>query len=240
MKLISLNIEGDRHLTNRSLPFFKRESADVLCLQEVFRQDLNLIAEQTNLADYVFVPQALVSEVNPHLPARGEWGLAIFANNLANIRQDFYVGRPDLVPEFFADSNPNSMSRVLLSAQVAVCDQTYQLATTHFTWSGKGEVTDLQRQNFVRLQEKLKLFPELILCGDFNTPRGGELFDTLAKKYRDNIPGGIKTTIDADLHKSGRDIQLVVDALFTTAHYQPKKVTVVAGVSDHMAVVAEF
>ena len=34
MKLISLNIEADKHL-ELQLPFFKSESPDILCLQEI-------------------------------------------------------------------------------------------------------------------------------------------------------------------------------------------------------------
>lgn len=40
MKLISLNIEGHKHI-DRQLPFFEIEAPDVLCLQEVFEPDVS-------------------------------------------------------------------------------------------------------------------------------------------------------------------------------------------------------
>lgn len=240
MKLISLNIEGDKHLVARIFPFLEQERADVLCLQEVFQQDLLKIAKTTALSDYVFVPQANISQNNPHLPVKGDWGLAIFAKELSNVQQQYYVGQPDLVPEFFANNDPNSMNRLLLSAVVNVAGQDFQIATTHFTWSGAGEISDLQLQNFKRLEKQLDQFKDLILCGDFNTPRGGEIFDRLAEKYQDNVPQDLDTTIDGNMHKSGKDIRLVVDGLFTSKKYSVSKVKVVSGVSDHMAVVADI
>jgi len=85
-----------------------------------------------------------------------------------------------------------------------------------------------------------KKFEELIFCGDLNTPRGYEIWSDLAKRYRDNIPPSIDTTIDKNLHKSGQDIRLVIDGLFTSKHYSASQVRVVPGTSDHMAVVAEL
>ncbi|MEA2056412.1 MAG: hypothetical protein U9O78_01685, partial [Patescibacteria group bacterium] len=35
MKLISVNIEGDKHL-DKVLPFLKKEQANVICLQEIY------------------------------------------------------------------------------------------------------------------------------------------------------------------------------------------------------------
>ena len=240
MKLLSLNIEGDKHLQERIFPLFEREKANVLCLQEVFQEDLPLIAEKSQLNDYIFVPQARIKEQNPHLPARGAWGLAIFAQEIISSAQHYYVGRPDILPEFFANGNPNSMNRILLIAKVQLAGKNFQIATTHFTWSGKGEVSDLQCQNFCQLKKHLAQYPELILCGDFNTPRGGEIYDELAILFQDNIPQEIDTTIDCNLHKSGQDIHLVVDALCTSPQYSVSQVKVISEVSDHMAVAAEI
>ena len=52
MKLISLNIEGDKHLDDKILPFFDKEKPDVLCLQEVFAKDIQKICQRTGLEKY--------------------------------------------------------------------------------------------------------------------------------------------------------------------------------------------
>ncbi|HNV45390.1 MAG TPA: hypothetical protein PL154_03630 [Candidatus Woesebacteria bacterium] len=240
MKLISLNIEGDKHLDDKILPFFDKEKPDVLCLQEVFAKDIQKICQRTGLEKYSFVSQAKVTKDNPHLPTNGLWGLCIFAKNLAKTRKHYYTGNANQIPEFFAYQDPNSMNRCLLTVQTEIEGDIYQLGTTHFTWSGEGKINALQKENFVKLKAALSNYPEIIFCGDLNTPRGEAIYDQLAKIYKDNIPQKIKTTIDKKIHKSKKDIQLVVDALFTSPTYAAKKVKVVAGVSDHMAIVAEI
>lgn len=239
MKFLTGNIEGSRHLTARLLPFFTREKFDVLCLQEVFEADLALLEQTTGLRA-IFCPMAQVTTPNPHLPVRGPWGLAILAADFLFKQTDYYVGHAAYLPEFFEQENPNSMNRMLLRACVRVAGQEFQLATTHFTWSGNGEVTDEQRQVFSRLQVLLQPLRPLILCGDFNTPRGGEIFDTLAQQLQDNIPSQIETTIDKNLHKSGHDIRLVVDGLFSSPEYRVKQVHIWPNTSDHMMVTAEI
>ncbi len=240
MKLLSLNIEGDKHLESRIFPLLRSEKFDALCLQEVFAQDIPKIVEVSQLLEYVFVPQARITRPNPHQPPRGEWGIALFGKKISQVRRDYYVGNAETLPEFFMNDEPNSMSRVLLSAVVEVSQQRFHLATTHFTWSGAGAVTELQLANFILLKKLLTNFNELILCGDFNTPRGGEIYDQLSAMYTDNIPLEVQTTVDKNLHKSGEDIRLVVDGLFTSEHYQVNNPEVMSGVSDHMAVIAEI
>jgi exonuclease III len=240
IKIISCNIEGDRHLNERLLPFFKAEQPDVLCLQEVFEDDLYLLQQATGLQNCVFCPEAIVNQKNIHLPVRGSWGIAILAREIIKQQADYYVGSEQTVPEFFVNQNPNSMNRMLLSAQVRFKQQLFQVMTTHFTWSGQGAVTEEQRKDYAVLKNNLNKFQEVIFCGDLNTPRGGDIFDDLAKKYTDNIPLNIDTTIDKNLHKSGKDLHLVVDAFFTSAHYLAHHVRVVPNTSDHMAVVGEI
>lgn len=238
MKLLSCNIEGNRHLEARILPLLRRERAEVVCLQEVFAADLPLLEVAAGLPS-IFVPQAQVTKANPHLPPRGEWGLAILAADVSEWQADFYTGEAASVPEFFANDDPNSMNRALLSARVRVAGEVFQVATTHFTWSSEGIVNAEQRRAYARLLPLLEGYEELLFCGDLNTPRGYELWSDLAARYQDNIPAAIDTTVDKNLHKSGLDIRLVIDALFSSPHYQVEQVRILPDTSDHMAVVAE-
>ena len=89
----------------------------------------------------------------------------------------------------------------------------------------------------LRLFEQKK---EIVFCGDFNAPRGGEVFSTLATVFTDNIPSSVTTTMDNALHRVGDKLRpLVVDGLFTRG-YKASNVRVVCGVSDHCAVVGEI
>jgi hypothetical protein len=65
----------------------------------------------------------------------------------------------------------------------------------------------------------LKTKKDFILTGDTNCPRGTELFDSLAKDYKDNIPQDAVTTIDKELHRVGF-LPYVIDCMFTTPEYK--------------------
>lgn len=238
MKLVSINIEGNKHF-DRIFPFLSAEKPDVLALQEVFECDLETIKQITGLKNCVFYPNADVTLPNIHLQARGKWGVAIFANEILDSKGVYYfqVNSGEL---FVFDEQKNGFTdRALLFAEAEVDGEVFKIFNTHFTWSGGGEVNEAQRRDYVKMKEILKSHDEVILCGDLNTPRGFEIWDDLAKTYTDNIPQDIDTTIDKNLHKSGKDIRLVVDALFTSKHYAARNVRVASNTSDHMAVVGE-
>lgn len=238
MKFLSCNIEGNKHF-ERIMPLLQREAADVVALQEVFECDLEELRQASGLAQVVFYPQATITEPNDHLPLRGPWGVAVFANELHGIEYCYYVGHENGQTAVFDNDHPSQIDRVALTVKARVNGQDFQVCTVHFTWSGEGAVSDEQRRDYAILQGFLQHFDELLLCGDLNTPRDYEIWDDLARKYVDNIPATVQTTIDKHLHKSGLDIRLVIDALFTSRHYRASNVRVLPGTSDHMAVVAE-
>ena len=239
LKILSCNIESDRHLGKRLLPLFKKENLQLATLQEVLETDLERIAAVLGL-EYVFVPMSNLIEKSIHFDSMGKLGLAIFAPKIISHRADYYFGSPESLPKFYPGQIANSMNRILLSAKVEVEGKIFNLATTHFTWSGDATIMPEQRRDFKVLGRVLDQFDDLILTGDFNSPRGGAIFDTLAARYQDNIPENVITTIDKNLHKSGKDIRLVVDALFTTPHYLVNDVQVLDNTSDHKAILAKI
>lgn len=240
IKLVSLNIEGNKHLDNLVLPFLVAEQPEVVTLQEVFLSDVPKIEEALGMTG-IFIPMADVNYENEHLPARGLWGI-LHLTKLKAIEgsYQYYHGVEEEIPDFFARQDPNSMNRVLVWQVVEKDGQLYRFATTHFTWSKEGETIDLQRQTYQSLNQILLTFPDVVLTGDFNVPRGKEIFTNLATSYTDNIPAHITTTIDNNLHKANNNIQFVVDGCFTSKEYRASGVRIVDGVSDHMAVVAEI
>lgn len=240
LKYVSLNIEAHRHLEERVLPFLKAEQPDFVSLQEVFAADMPLIEKELGMKGH-FVPQATVNEVSIHIKhAMGDWGVAQFTRLPIQAEGSFhYTGTPERLPIFFERNSPNSMNRVFLWYKVEFNGQSYTIGATHFTISPKGEWTQEQQDSLEKLLAGLQDFPELVLSGDFNAPRGGKIFTQLAEKYTDNIPPEVTTSIDGQFHKAGQ-LQLMVDGLFTTPGYVVTNVRVVGGVSDHKAVVAEI
>lgn len=80
---------------------------------------------------------------------------------------------------------------------------------------------------------------EIVIAGDFNIPRGNEMYQKLQTHFRDNIPTEVESTVDPILHYANKDIsgtlKLVVDYIWSTPKYKVENVRVVSGVSDHCA-----
>ena len=239
IRFASINIEFDRHY-ERVFPFVKNFGPDVLCLQEVLDADISLFEREFNMK-CVFVPMVGLRRIQNDLSSpMVNFGIAIFSKiPIQGFQADYYGGNPDIVPQFF-EEYPVGMAlinKVLLSASLLFEGVLYTFATTHFTWSNHGLVTDEQRTDLVKLFAILDTKSEFILSGDFNAPRGREIFTTIASRYKDNIPPEYTTSIDKNLHRAG-DLGFMVDGLFTTPRYVATEVKLTDGVSDHMAITA--
>ena len=187
-----------------------------------------------------FVPAMKVHEFidNPDTPLVLE-GMGIFTPvSPANVRTFYYKGDPNIIPIYSKDASGFVVGNFfLLIVDVIIEDIPYTFITTHFTWTIGGETTDEQRIHLKKILGFLETVPGFVMAGDFNAPRGREIFQTLASKYKDNIPKEYTTSIDKNLHRAG-DLQLMVDGLFTTPDYVATDVKLSDGVSDHMAVTA--
>lgn len=232
MKLVSINVEGQKHLKEVG-EFLRREKADVVALAEVFEDTLPTI---TNGYEYVeFAPGYLADQdENGVIPGKRKWGEVLMSHYPLENVQKIYLG------EYTADHLPkhgeDTHAPVLIVATVAG----YGLATVHGTWTKGGLVTERQQAEMGKIVEILH-GQEIVLAGDFNIPRGNEMYKQLATCYRDNIPTGIQTTIDPILHYANREIpgrlKLVVDYVWSTSKYAVENVQVISGVSDHCALV---
>jgi endonuclease/exonuclease/phosphatase family metal-dependent hydrolase len=97
---------------------------------------------------------------------------------------------------------------------------------------------DFQRGACDRLLELLD-DRSLVLCGDFNAPRGKEIFSRLAAHWTDHVPLAHTTSLDPVLHRAGA-LQLMVDGIFSTPDYDVSGVRLHQGVSDHCAITARI
>ncbi len=131
----------------------------------------------------------------------------------------------------------NQKNQMLAFCEVEKEGTVFKIYNTHFTWTADGEPDDLQRNDMQSMLRILKAAGEFILCGDFNVPRGGELFGLLAEHYKDNVPPHYTTSIDGDLHRRGQ-LNRMVDGMFSTPGYVVSDFEMVSGVSDHRALVA--
>lgn len=232
-KIICINIEKDKH-HDKVLPFLQREHADVVCMQELYTGDAERYQYELGM-QCLFAPMTLSS--SRHIAgALHVQGVAIFSRHPAtNFVVRLYAGSTKYIPTY-KENDARTYNHVLLSCNVHKDDVSYTIATTHFTWTPEGKPDAFQRKNSKALLAALDEIPEIILCGDFNAPRGRKIFDQLALKYKDNIPPEVTSTIDPILHRAPH-LQYVVDGLFTSSKYVVDGVHAEVGISDHKAIV---
>ncbi len=241
IKLVSLNIERSKHL-DLVIPFLEREKPDVACLQEVMEYDVALL-EKALGASCFYSPQTRHGAEGKS----GLFGPAIFSSLRARHREErYYWGTPDTIFDF--DFTNASTKHATENHAVSFCDMekdgaSFRIANTHFTWTPDGQPDDFQREDMTKMLEVLAGMNDFVLCGDFNAPRGGEIFSILAAKYKDNIPSHYTSSLDPNLHRIAKtkphELEgRMVDGLFSTPAYQISDVRLEFGVSDHAAIVA--
>ncbi|MES2409438.1 MAG: endonuclease/exonuclease/phosphatase family protein [Patescibacteria group bacterium] len=232
MKLIQINIEFDKHLDLVN-NLIKKENPDVVCMQEVLEGDFEKIKSIYNMHG-VFNAMCINKDQKQ--------GSAIFCKRkITTSNVEYYLKPTEEVLSDIKGETPMSGAHCsLLSVEIIHDDQIFNIITTHFPVHYPGsEVSDFQRECFKKMDAILKTKKDFILTGDTNCPRGTEIFDTLAKDYKDNVPQDSVTTIDEKLHRAGF-LPYVVDCMFTTPEYKVTNIKLVDGVSDHLGIVAEI
>ncbi|MES2994485.1 MAG: endonuclease/exonuclease/phosphatase family protein [Patescibacteria group bacterium] len=232
-----MNVERSRHL-ERVLPFLIGQNPDIVCIQELC--ELNIPAFENALGvKCLFTP---LKHNGQDGPLKTE-GLGVFSLlRILSSGVDFYVGNREYIPTYGQSSDPTKQMSdrcALVSIAVEKDDVEFRVATTHFAWTPDGQPDEFQLRAFEGLKQVLETKSGLILCGDFNAPRGGEIFSALARQYTDNIPQKYITSLDRKLHRAGH-LDLMVDGLFTTSEYAAMDVELVCDISDHCAVTANL
>ncbi|MBI2053352.1 MAG: endonuclease/exonuclease/phosphatase family protein [Candidatus Sungbacteria bacterium] len=243
ISLISLNIERDKHL-DRVLPFLSDRMPEVACIQELFEDDARALSDALKGASYVFAPMTQQENMRGNMSVRG---IGIFSR--LPIRQQhiaYYRGHSTHVAGF--DSTSTETKSKTQNHAVLLCDlekdgAVFTVGTTHFTWTPDGKPDEYQRIDLEAMLRELREYDEFVLAGDFNAPRGGEIFTVLAERYKDNIPAKYVTSLDVALHHVGklRPQELadkMVDGVFSTPGLKVSDVELHTGISDHCAITA--
>jgi exonuclease III len=240
IKLVSVNIELDNHL-KRVEDFLQKEEPDVICLQEVYEPDFQDMKKMFGMKG-VFGAMGKRESEKRGGPVR--MGVGILSKfSMENMRRDYYSGDEETVDTVMQPEDPQEYYHVFVQSKIKKGDAEFSIGTTHFTWTSNGQTDDVQREHLKSFLEVLKGIPEIVFCGDFNAPRKGEVFDTIAQRYTDNIPKEYITSIDINLHRVGEKLRgepLMVDGLFSTPQYKVQNVRLQNGVSDHLAIVADI
>lgn len=239
MKLVSVNVEGGRHL-EKVFSFLEREDSDLVCLQEAPIDVSSWLKERGYRV--TFLPLTLMTQDGERFPQGN-----LFASKTSYIVDIFHYHQPcDSLPLFDREKIRETNARGLILAQI----DDFLVATTHFTWTPNGELADENQVNDLK-----KLFSFLdkqaphILCGDFNIPRNiNRLYEEeLATRYSDAIPQSYKSSLDKNLHRLGKDSEydfifdtFMVDYILLKSPFKAENVRLEFGVSDHAGVVADL
>jgi endonuclease/exonuclease/phosphatase family metal-dependent hydrolase len=242
LKVAYINIEFDRHL-DTVIPFLQKENPDVVLLNEVLEPDIPRLMEALSMKAY-FAPQCIFTVPRGSYP----WGQAIFSKLPMTNDAIPYAGVLDIVQ---VSDDPLLMVPAqryqLILAHLQKGEEKFTLGLTHFPWTPDGEASDYQRDALPKLLSAVKKTGEIVLFGDFNAPRGKEIFGKLAAELADNIPVSYTSSLDGTLHrlgekkfKSEKMDTYMVDGCFTTPAYRAENVRLTFGVSDHAAVTADI
>lgn len=242
MKLVSLNVEGNRHI-EAVIKFLIKEGPDVITLQEApeyFQEKIASLGYHTsfhprvmkNMDGEVFVDGQLTATKVPHTKTEFlyyDTGKEIVLEIIERKRETNKQGL--LLVEFKFDGN------------------NYLIGNTHFTWSPKAEEPNVhQEEDMETLLDYTSKLPPHVLVGDFNLPRDYSfLYKDLTQHYTDNIPQHYKSSLDKNIHQIGHLPEkailfegFMVDYIFTQTPYVAKNVRLEFGYSDHAAVVVEL
>lgn len=231
MKIVSLNAERENHL-DTVREFLCGELPGVFCVQEILKSTFDMLCAEENLRGY-FAPMTSLADDGS---ADRQQGVAILTDQPCFLREIQYY--ENFTEDYPAMAGRNDRPRVvLLTVGVGAGDDALTVATTHFTWTPDGKASDEQRVNLESLLELIDTYPSLVLCGDFNAPRGGEIHQKLSQKLRDTVPLDIKSTLDPEKHRCWNPF--VVDGIFVTPDLLAHETSVVSGVSDHCALVLD-
>ncbi len=238
LKLISLNIEGEAHIDLQRL-FLNRSNAELICLQEIFESTFNDLKRSLGMYG-VFAPmwkRPIKKNGQLHYDIMG---VATFSKyNIEEHFAHYYHGDSKKIVEFIPETTPQDLvNRVLLVTQLRIREnENLTLVNTHFTWSRGGKTSKQQESNLKTMLSALDNYDSLILCGDFNAPRGGSIFEAISKIYTDHIPAKYTSSIDGKFHYAGY-LDVMVDGLFSTKDQYIHDVRLTDGVSDHCAIEA--
>ena len=236
LKLLTLNIEHDRHL-DRVQHAIATHLPDIVCLQEVFETDAPVLAAaggyDVKYAINTYMPTGRKAGKSEGVRS---WGMAVLTRVPVRSQAVLYYADD---ADIRVLKEPNDPRRAVIVTELEHDGALYRIGTTHFTWSMGGETTAEQLADFARLKQVLAPYPDYVLCGDFNAPRGREMFAKFTDELglTDNLPADVTTTIDPEFHYAGA-LELAVDNVFSTPGYGVTDVRVLEGLSDHKGILA--
>jgi hypothetical protein len=255
LTVVTINV--GRMLCSRTRRYLEKlmnldTKCDVILVQDMPFRDLPIFGHHPHLAFGVMTNQLINGE-------RAPVGIAIASRYfITDIRHHTYWGDGILKDLQGVDSNnarflgeesdrmvAATEDRVVITAAVIKDSITYQLATTHGMWARDGEPNDVQRTSMRRLRDILLAEAinrgGLVIAGDLNFDRGGEIYNMFTAEIRDCTPLNIASTLDREHAVTRKGIKVVSDYFMSCPDISGTEIFDITdvrprfGVSDHAA-----
>ncbi len=227
IKILTLNT-GDSMFEKEQVTFLRKNNFDLICLQEI---------SPIKIHEY-----ETVLEMHPYYQMtyrRGD-GTEVGIGILSKFP---FVKKEALI---YGEKEGNLMgtdisNRVAIMVSISPFSDgdVWNVLNTHFTWSPDGLPNDKQRRHVRNFLQITKKYDSILLCGDFNAPRGGEIFDYIATEYNDNVPYEYTTSIDSKNHRAGH-LDYMVDGIFSTKEFKVSGFKMQSDLSDHLGLIADI
>ncbi len=224
LKIVTLNT-ANTLLENEQTAFLRNSNFDIICLQEISLTKFNQY--KSDLAMQGCYHRTYTSN-------RTQIGIGILSRFRFVDTKALYFGKHERDVSSHEESD-----RVLLVVTIDPDNSgnVWNIANIHFTWSPEGLPNEQQRVHVHNLINVIAEYKSLILCGDFNAPRGGEIFSYIDSKYNDNVPKKYSTSIDSKNHRAG-ELDYMIDGVFSTTDFKATNFTAHSDLSDHLAFIA--
>lgn len=240
ISIVSINMEGDRHL-DMVFGFIGTNRPHCLALQEA---PASVVDKLVRLGYFVsFAPMTYETSVAPG----DTLGILLATITPATFTTHYYSAKYG-TPTAFNPHDQHTKAYPIVHATLTVDSQRVIIGTTHLYDTFDGLANSDQTACVDALLAYTETLPPHYLIGDFNMPRehntNYERF--LAAGYTDHIPKTYTSSLDRTLHRKGNATDLnapifdiyMVDYLFGMAPYRVTDVTLTFGVSDHAALSA--
>jgi endonuclease/exonuclease/phosphatase family metal-dependent hydrolase len=243
IKLISYNIWHGTYL-DKVIEFLKQEKADIVCIQENGQLGQAQKASNINMFAKIEEETGMMGGYAPTFGAQTaqgkfQFGVSVYSKYpveivklvpYAGVYFDFPLGQD------FRYVWPST----LLITKIKLPERDLLVATTHLPVTRETAVTARQLTAAKEVQEALKEYSELILCGDMNTLPNSETYKVVANKF-DDWTQKVEGTLHPTIHPVGGK-NFHVDYVFARGekleHLKTKVPLVDA--SDHLPIVVEF
>lgn len=252
LHVVTLNVGRLFHPNiNACMEFLMRPQWDVVCLQDLPAYVVNDRTFKERWPVQHFVPMT-----NHFMRGRVRVpvGVGIFSRALPFVSTSAHAYLGNIVPlldldgvEVDVEGNARPIdidrlreteSRLVAFVELEKDGCRFKVGTTHGVWVPKGRVDDCQRQSVARMVRLIQEQGSLVIAGDFNAARGGEIYQILIKGgLKDYVPAEVKRTRVFEAEIGAPD--LVVDYFFSFGDaYELANVETHFGVSDHAALSA--